>query len=169
MVFFYICCYDLAKQINNKFVKKNWQKILASSIPTLYSYSYTWYQPGDKSRNIVWRIMILIVTLSKPSVITDGRTASTAAYYTVWSCRQMNEESTLKPTPEFFSMILYNSDPQSKVSCALTFFVEKSIMRLADIRAAIRFFLTRLKLASKEYRGRGWENFWRWKSQIMWV
>ena len=52
----------------------------------------------------------------------------------------MNEESTLKPTPEFFSMILYNSDPQSKVSCALTFFVEKSIMRLADIRAAIRFF-----------------------------
>ena len=68
----------------------------------------------------------------------------------------MNEESTLKPTPEFFSMILYNSDPQSKVSCALTFFVEKSIMRLADIRATIRFFfLTRLKLASKEYRGRG--------------
>ena len=27
----------------------------------------------------------------------------------------MNEESTLKPTTEFFSMILYNSDPNSKV------------------------------------------------------
>lgn len=30
-------------------------------------------------------------------------------------CLQMNEESTLKPTTEFFSMILYNSDPNSKV------------------------------------------------------
>ena len=28
---------------------------------------------------------------------------------------QMNEEATLKPTTEFFSMILYNSDPNSKV------------------------------------------------------
>ena len=27
----------------------------------------------------------------------------------------MNEEATLKPTTEFFSMILYNSDPNSKV------------------------------------------------------
>jgi len=30
-------------------------------------------------------------------------------------CLQMNEEATLKPTAEFFSMILYNSDPNSKV------------------------------------------------------
>jgi len=30
-------------------------------------------------------------------------------------CLQMNEEATLKPTTEFFSMILYNSDPNSKV------------------------------------------------------
>jgi len=30
-------------------------------------------------------------------------------------CLQINEESTLKPTKEFFSMILYNSDPNSKV------------------------------------------------------
>ena len=28
---------------------------------------------------------------------------------------KMNEEATLKPTTEFFSMILYNSDPNSKV------------------------------------------------------
>ncbi len=27
----------------------------------------------------------------------------------------MQEEVTLKPTAEFFSMILYNSDPNSKV------------------------------------------------------
>ena len=27
----------------------------------------------------------------------------------------MNEEATLKPTAEFFNMILYNSDPNSKV------------------------------------------------------
>jgi len=30
-------------------------------------------------------------------------------------CLQMNEEATLKPTTEFFNMILYNSDPNSKV------------------------------------------------------
>jgi len=30
-------------------------------------------------------------------------------------CLQMQEEVTLKPTAEFFSMILYNSDPNSKV------------------------------------------------------
>jgi len=30
-------------------------------------------------------------------------------------CLQMNEESVLKPTTEFFNMILYNSDPNSKV------------------------------------------------------
>ena len=30
-------------------------------------------------------------------------------------CLQMNEESILKPTTEFFNMILYNSDPNSKV------------------------------------------------------
>merc|ERR1711962_1222057 len=30
-------------------------------------------------------------------------------------CLHMNEEATLKPTTEFFSMILYNSDPNSKV------------------------------------------------------
>jgi len=30
-------------------------------------------------------------------------------------CLQMNEENTLKPTTEFFNMILYNSDPNSKV------------------------------------------------------
>jgi len=30
-------------------------------------------------------------------------------------CLQMNDESTLKPTTEFFNMILYNSDPNSKV------------------------------------------------------
>jgi len=30
-------------------------------------------------------------------------------------CLQMNEEALLKPTEEFFNMILYNSDPQSKV------------------------------------------------------
>jgi len=30
-------------------------------------------------------------------------------------CLQMNEEATLKPTAEFFNMILYNSDPNSKV------------------------------------------------------
>merc|ERR1712147_540490 len=30
-------------------------------------------------------------------------------------CLQMNEEATLKPTTEFFPMILYNSDPNSKV------------------------------------------------------
>jgi hypothetical protein len=28
---------------------------------------------------------------------------------------QMHEESRLKPTTEFFNMILYNSDPNSKV------------------------------------------------------
>ena len=30
-------------------------------------------------------------------------------------CLQMNEEAILKPTTEFFNMILYNSDPNSKV------------------------------------------------------
>ena len=30
-------------------------------------------------------------------------------------CLQKNEESSLKPTEEFFNMILYNSDPESKV------------------------------------------------------
>jgi len=30
-------------------------------------------------------------------------------------CLQMNEEAVLKPTTEFFNMILYNSDPNSKV------------------------------------------------------
>ena len=30
-------------------------------------------------------------------------------------CLQMNDEAVLKPTTEFFSMILYNSDPNSKV------------------------------------------------------
>merc|ERR1711864_57474 len=30
-------------------------------------------------------------------------------------CLQMNEAATLKPTTEFFAMILYNSDPNSKV------------------------------------------------------
>ena len=30
-------------------------------------------------------------------------------------CLQMNDEALLKPTTEFFSMILYNSDPNSKV------------------------------------------------------
>merc|ERR1719341_1910770 len=30
-------------------------------------------------------------------------------------CLQMNEEATLKPTTEFFNMILNNSDPNSKV------------------------------------------------------
>jgi len=30
-------------------------------------------------------------------------------------CLQMNETATLKPTQEFFAMILYNSDPNSKV------------------------------------------------------
>ena len=30
-------------------------------------------------------------------------------------CLQMNDEAVLKPTTEFFNMILYNSDPNSKV------------------------------------------------------
>ena len=30
-------------------------------------------------------------------------------------CLQMNEEARLKPTEEFFNMILYNSDPKAKV------------------------------------------------------
>ena len=30
-------------------------------------------------------------------------------------CLQMTEEAVLRPTEEFFTMILYNSDPKSKV------------------------------------------------------
>ena len=30
-------------------------------------------------------------------------------------CLQMTEEAVLRPTEEFFAMILYNSDPKSKV------------------------------------------------------
>ena len=30
-------------------------------------------------------------------------------------CLQMTEEAVLRPTEEFFAMILYNSDPNSKV------------------------------------------------------
>jgi len=43
----------------------------------------------------------------------DSSTGSLSYCGTI--CLQMNEEATLKPTAEFFSMILYNSDPNSKV------------------------------------------------------
>jgi len=43
----------------------------------------------------------------------DSTTGSLAYCGTI--CLQMNEEALLKPTEEFFSMILYNSDPNSKV------------------------------------------------------
>ena len=43
----------------------------------------------------------------------DSTTGSLAYCGTI--CLQKNEESLLKPTEEFFHMILYNSDPNSKV------------------------------------------------------
>jgi len=43
----------------------------------------------------------------------DSSTGSLAYCGTI--CLQMNEEAVLKPTEEFFNMILYNSDPNSKV------------------------------------------------------
>ena len=41
--------------------------------------------------------------------------ANGALSYCGTICLQMNEEAILKPTTEFFNMILYNSDPNSKV------------------------------------------------------
>ena len=45
--------------------------------------------------------------------------ANGALSYCGTICLQMNEEAILKPTTEFFNMILYNSDPNSKVTLVL--------------------------------------------------
>ena len=43
----------------------------------------------------------------------DSTTGSLSYCGTI--CLQMTEEAVLRPTEEFFAMILYNSDPKSKV------------------------------------------------------
>ena len=43
----------------------------------------------------------------------DSATGSLSYCGTI--CLQMTEEAVLRPTEEFFAMILYNSDPKSKV------------------------------------------------------
>jgi len=49
------------------------------------------------------------------SSVCKYESASGKLNYCGTICLQMNDESTLKPTTEFFNMILYNSDPNSKV------------------------------------------------------